>query len=335
MRKLPDWLYSLGSFFTLFVYHSMLLSWKELSVSFQQELIAKRAHIFGDKKAYVAIIFLGDDYSSATYVKHKKAYGDSIGLPVIVFWQNKMAEYDRNQAGKFDDVGIYINQNYDSVWKIMELIRYLNHDDDCVGLIIQLPLPPQFEQHREQLLAAITPQKDLDGLGGVILWLSEIWLIDFVPATPKAVLYLLEHYQLDDFTGKTVAILWQSNIVGKPLAIECIKRRATVYTCNSSTPPETIRMIAKSADYIISSTGKVHLLDETFVRDDKSQIIVDVGYGHIDGKPVGDVNISTIQDKVASYTPVPGGVWPLTVACLFDNVFVLQSYADVLKPYKL
>lgn len=313
----------------------MILSWKELSVTFKQELIQKRARFFGDRKVYVAIIFLGDDYSSATYVKHKKAYGDSIGLPVIVFGQNHTAEYDRNQAGKFDDVGIYINQNYDSVWKIMELIRYLNHDDECVGIIIQLPLPQQFEEYKEQLLAAITPQKDLDGLGGVVVWLSEMWLIDFVPATPKAVLYLLEHYQLDNFTGKTVAILWQSNIVGKPLVLECIKRGATVYTCNASTPVDKIKSISKNSEYIISSTGKVHLIDETFIRDDNSQIIVDVGYGHIDGKPVGDVHIEKIKDKVASYTPVPGWVWPITVACLFDNVFVLQSYLDVLKPYKL
>ena len=87
-----------------------------------------------------------------------------------------------------------------------------------------------------------------------------------------------------------------------------MKRSATVYTCNSKTPVETIKMMSKQSDYIISSTGKVHLLDETFVRDDKTQIIVDVGYGHIDGKPVGDLNIETIKDKVASYTPVPGGV---------------------------
>lgn len=313
----------------------MILSWKELSLSLKQELIEKRAKFFGEEKKYIAILFLGEDYSSATYVKHKKAYGRAIGLPVIVFGQNHQAEYDRNQAGKFDDVGIYVNQNYDSIWKIMELIRYLNHDDECVGIIIQLPLPPQFEEYKEQLLAAITPQKDLDGLGGVVVWLSEMWLINFVPATPKAVLYLLAHYKLDNFMGKTVAILWQSNIVGKPLALECIKREATVYTCNSKTPVEAIKMMTKQSDYIFSSTGKVHLIDESFLRDDKTQIIVDVGYGHIDGKPVGDVNIDRIKDKVASYTPVPGWIWPLTVACLFANVFVLQEYEDVLKPYTL
>ncbi len=140
-----------------------------MSVAFKQELIQKRAQFFADKQAYVAIVFLGDDYSSAMYVKHKKAYGESIGLPVIVFGQNHVADYDRNQAGKFDDVSIYINQNYDTVGKVMELIRYLNHDDECVGIIIQLPLPQQFESYKEQLLAAITPQKDLDGLGGVVV----------------------------------------------------------------------------------------------------------------------------------------------------------------------
>lgn len=127
--------------------------------------MAQRAKIFGERKVYVAVIHLGDDYSSATYVKHKKAYGDAIGLPVIVFGQNHIAEYDRNQAGKFDDVGIYINQKYDSIGKIMELIRYLNQDNECVGIIVQLPLPENFKQYKTEILSAITPTKDIDGLG--------------------------------------------------------------------------------------------------------------------------------------------------------------------------
>jgi len=313
----------------------MILSWKELSITLNQELIHKRAQIFGDRKIYVAIVFLGDDYSSATYVKHKKAYGDAIGLPVIVFGQNHVAEYDRNQAGKFDDVSIYINQNYDTVWKIMELIRYLNQDDECIGIMIQLPLPELFAPYKSQLLSAITPTKDIDGLGGVLTGLSSIDLIEFIPATPKAVLYLLDNYGLGDMKGKTVSIIGQSNIVGRPLIIDCVKRWATVSSFNQENSLEEIKTITKQSDYIICCTGKVHLVDETFIRNDKTQIIVDVGYGHIDGKPVGDVNIDTIKDKVAAYTPVPGGIWPLTVACLFDNVFVLQSYIDILKPYKL
>ncbi len=313
----------------------MILSWKELSISLKQELIQKRTQFFGDKKIYVAIIFLGDDFSSATYVRHKKTYWESIGVPVIIFWQNHQAEYDRNQAGKFDDVGIYINQKYDSIGKIMELIRYLNQDSECVGIIVQLPLFEAFRQYKTEILSAITPTKDIDGLGGVLTGLSSIDLIDFVPATPRAVLYLLDKYDLGDMKWKTVSIIGQSNVVGKPLIIDCIKRWATVASFNETNSFEEIKTMTKQSDYIISCTGKVHLVDQTFLRDDASQIIVDVGYGHIDGKPVGDVNIEAIKEKVSAYTPVPGGIWPLTVACLFDNIFTLQSYKDILKPYKL
>jgi methylenetetrahydrofolate dehydrogenase (NADP+)/methenyltetrahydrofolate cyclohydrolase len=106
--------------------------------------------------------------------------------------------------------------------------------------------------------------------------------------------------------GKSVAIIGQSNIVGKPLIVDCIKRGATVASFNHKNSLEEIKAMTKQSDYIISCTGQVHLVDESFLRDDASQVIVDVGYGHIDGKPVGDVNIETIKDKVASYTPVPG-----------------------------
>jgi methylenetetrahydrofolate dehydrogenase (NADP+)/methenyltetrahydrofolate cyclohydrolase len=157
-------------------------------------------------------------------VRNKKAYGATIGLPVIVFGQNHTAEYDRNQAGRFDDVSIYINQTYDSIGKVMELIRYLNHDDECVGILVQLPLPDQFASYKTEILAAITPTKDIDGLGGVVTGLSSIDLIDFIPATPRAVLMLLDHYQLGDMSGKMVSIIGQSNVVGKPLIFECIKR---------------------------------------------------------------------------------------------------------------
>lgn len=313
----------------------MILSWKNISIELQNQLSEQVKTAFAGRKPYVAILFLGEDYSSATYVKHKKSYGASLGLPVIVFWQNQHAEYDRNQVGRFDDVSIYINQTYDSIGKVMELIRYLNHDDECVGILVQLPLPQQFASYKTEILSAITPTKDIDGLGGVVTWLSSIDLIDFTPATPRAVLMLLDHYQLGDMSGKMVSIIGQSNVVGKPLIFECIKRWATVASFNQDNSLEEIQSVCKQSDYIISCTGKVHLVNEHFIRDDQTQIIVDVGYGHIDGKPVGDVQIDAIADKVAAYTPVPGGVGPLTVACIFSNVLDLQNYKEILKPYKL
>lgn len=313
----------------------MILAWKDLALKLQQELVVKSKKTFGEKQAYVAIIFLWNDYSSTTYVKLKKKYGETIGLATIVFGQNSNPDYDRTQANNFDDVGIYVHQNYDNIFKIMELIKFLNYDDACVGIIVQLPLPENFKQYKTQILAAITPIKDIDGLGGVLPWLTSINLINFIPATPKAVLYLLDNYWLGEMRWKTVSIIGQSNIVGKPLILECINRWATVASFNHENSVEEIKKVTKDSDYIISCTGQVHLVDETFVRGDKTQIVVDVGYGHIDGKPVGDVQIEKIKDKVWSYTPVPWGIWPLTVACLFDNVFALQEYKDVLKPYKL
>ncbi len=306
-----------------------------MAIELQNELKEKTLKTFGDKKAYVAIIFLWEDYSSATYVKHKKKYGDSIGLPVIVFGQNQNPEYDRNQATSFDDVGIYVNQTYDNIFKIMELIKFLNYDENCVWIIVQLPLPEKFKKYKTQILAAISPDKDIDGLGGVLTGLTSIGLIDFTPATPKAVLTLLDHYDLWDMNWKKISIIGQSNIVWKPLILECIKRWATVSSFNQDNSLEEIKTMTKNSDYIISCTGHVHLVDESFVRDDKSQIVIDVWYGHKDGKPVWDVVIENIVDNVASYTPVPGWIGPLTVACLFDNVFSLIEQKAVLRPYKL
>jgi len=313
----------------------MILEWRQLAMNLKNELVEKTKKTFGDKKVYIAIIFLWNDYSSDTYVRLKKKYGEEIGLSVIVFGQNQNVEFNRNQGNNFDDVGIYINQTYDNIFKIMELIKYLNYDNECVGIIVQLPLPEKFKKYRTQILAWISPIKDIDGLGWVLAGLNEIDLIDFTPATPKAVLYLLDKYNLGDMKWQNISIIWQSNIVGKPLIFQCIKRWATISSFNHENELNEIKDMCKESDLIISCTGKVHLVDESFMRDDKSQTIVDVGYGHIDGKPVGDVNIDKIKDKVKNYTPVPWWVGPLTVACLFDNVFVLQNYKDILKPYKL
>jgi methylenetetrahydrofolate dehydrogenase (NADP+)/methenyltetrahydrofolate cyclohydrolase len=114
-------------------------------------------------------------------------------------------------------------------------------------------------------------------------------------------------------------------LVWKPLMLELVKQWATVYSCNSSTPIDELKKLCKSSDYIISCTWVVHLLNNEFVRNDNSQIVIDVWYGHKDGKPVGDIDFNSVKDKVKYITPVPGGIWPLTVACLFENIFTIQE----------
>jgi len=303
-----------------------ILSGKQLSQNLQDELQQKVQKYFPNKDKYIAILFFGENSASKTYVKLKKKFAKNIGLHVEVFGQ----EDDKN-TDFCEDLNIYKNQEYDSVVKIVELIQFLNFDKDCVWILVQLPLPDEFMKYKSQILSAISPKKDIDWLWGTLFGLSSIDLIDFVPATPKSVLYLLEKYDLWDMKGKTIAILWQSNLVWKPLTLELIKRWATVYSTNHYNDQNKIKNICKKSDYIISCTGQIHLIDESYLREDQSQIIVDVGYWYKDGKPVGDVQFEKIKNKVFAYTPVPGGVWPLTVACLFDNIFVLKN----IKPYIL
>jgi methylenetetrahydrofolate dehydrogenase (NADP+) / methenyltetrahydrofolate cyclohydrolase len=296
----------------------MILRGKELSVTMQENLREKAKTL--TEWSYMAILFFGNDFSSSTYVRHKQKYGESIGIPVKIFTEEQFLPL--------------VSEKESIVSRVFDLIQQLNNDALCIGIIVQLPLPEILRPYQNQLLSRIFPEKDVDGLGGVNTWISSIGLIDFIPATPKAVIALLQEYDLDNLKGKKVAIIGQSNIVGKPLIMECIKRWAIVSSFNIDYTPDEIKQFTKKSDYIISCTGKVHLVDDSWVRDDGSQIVIDVGYGHIDGKPVGDVHIESIADKVAAYTPVPGWIGPLTVACLFDNIFTLQSYKDILERYR-
>ncbi|AHB41620.1 methylenetetrahydrofolate dehydrogenase [candidate division SR1 bacterium RAAC1_SR1_1] len=296
----------------------MILRGKELSVKMQENLKLK-AKTLSDN-SYMAILFFGNDFSSGTYVRHKQKYGESIGVPVKIFTEEGFSPLVQEKES-------FAN-------RVFNLIHQLNHDSFCIGIIIQLPLPEELKGHQNELLSTISPEKDIDGLGGVNTGLSSTGLIDFIPATPKAVITLLEEYKLDNLKGKKVAIIGQSNIVGKPLIMECIKRGAIVSSFNIDYTPEEIKQFTQKSDYIIACTGQVHLVDDSRIRHDQSQIIIDVGYGHIDGKPVGDVNIESIADKVFAYTPVPGGIGPLTVACLFDNIFTLQGYKKILEKYR-
>jgi len=305
-----------------------ILSGIKLAKDLKVELKEKVGKYFPQKQPYIAIVYLWNNPASKTYVNLKKRYWEDIWIHVEIFGQDwdQETEYD-------EDLNIYKNQEYDNVPKIIELIKYLNFDQDCVWILVQLPLPEEFQEYKNIILASISPKKDIDGLWGVLFGLSATDVIDFVPATPKSVIYLLTKYGLDDVQWKTISILGQSNLVGKPLALELIKKWATVYSTNHYNEQKKIKNITKNSDYIISCTWSIHLIDETYLSPNKNQIIIDVGYGYLDGKPVWDVQIEKIEDKIKYYTPVPGGVGPLTVACLFDNIFVLQDYKKVLKTF--
>lgn len=303
----------------------MLLEWKKISENLKLELSQKVKQFFPNKDKYIWIIYLWNNSSSKTYVWAKQKFGEEVWISVHIFGQYKKWDNLPNNTQNDYDVQLYMKQEYDNISKIIDLINYLNHDKDCIGILVQLPLPTELQEYKAKILSSISPQKDIDWMWWILNWLSSIDLIDFVPATPKAVIKILKEYNLYDIKWKNICIIGQSNLVGKPLALEFIKQWATVFSVNKDTNTEEIKLLCKQSDIIVSCTWAVHLIDQSFVRHDQSQIIIDVWYGHKDGKAVWDVNFQDIIDKVKHITPVPWGIGPLTVACLFDNIFSIQE----------
>lgn len=295
----------------------MLLYWKPLAQELEIELKEKTAHYFSAQKKFVAILFFGDNASSATYVKHKQKFWEKINLSTLIFWPGNDGNKD------FPSFDSFLQQKQRTKSQILALIQLLNQEERCVGIIIQLPLPLELQSFKNELLSAIAPHKDIDGLWGSLVGKSFFDMIDFIPATPKAVISLLDYYGLGDVRGKQVAIIGQSTIVGKPLALELLKKGAFVGCFDIRNTPQEIQHFSQSSDYIFSATGQIHLINEQYLNQKKNQILIDVGYGHKEGRPVGDIDFDAVKDKVLHITPVPGGVGPLTIASLFSNVFVL------------
>lgn len=299
-----------------------ILDWIKVSDSIKANLAAYiKKGDYSDK--YVALFLLWDDDPSKVYVSLKKQFWADIWLNVEVFGsEDKSTNVDYLERYKYVD--------YTDIKNVYNTLDFLNKDNDCLGIVVQLPLPDYFMQYKSDILSKISPLKDIDGLGWLLLWLSAIDLIDFTPATPASVLNILEYYDLADFKWKNVTIIWQSNLVWKPLAMEIIKRGWTVYSFNAHSDIEQVKESARKSDYIMSATGMVEIVDDTFLKDDCSQVLVDIWWWLKDGKAVWDVNYEAVKDKVYAITPVPGGVWPVTVASLFSNIIVIERQSELI-----
>ena len=252
---------------------------------------------------YVAILYFWEDIGSKVYTNLKQKFWAKIGCEVRILGQEKT--YDINE--------------------VFELITQLNQDDSCVWIIIQLPLPDYMNKHRGEILAHISPYKDIDGLWGQAFGKSLVLDNKFMPATPAAVHGLLEYYDYGNLQWKVVAILWQSLLVGSPLATIMMQQGASVFCCNEYTDQAKVKNICQQADIIISCTWVIHLIDETYIRKDNSQVVIDVGYWQLNWKSVWDVQYDQISQYLKAYSPVPGGVWPVTIAKLFTNIIHLHN----------
>jgi len=196
---------------------------------------------------------------------------------------------------------------------LLEQIRILNSDPGIHGILVQLPLPPEFAAQR--VFEAISPLKDVDGFHPTNVGLLATGHPRFVPCTPLGIMKLLEHEGVNP-EGRRAVVVGRSNIVGKPMALLLLQKGATVTICNSKTPD--LGSMTREAEILVVAAGKPKLVTGAMVKP--GAIVIDVGINRLpDGKLAGDVDYQSVLGTAARVTPVPGGVGPMTIAMLLEN----------------
>ena len=214
---------------------------------------------------------------------------------------------------------------------LLRLIDELNNDDSVHGILVQLPLPKQIDERK--VIDAIVVEKDVDGFhainAGRLSIGGDMLKKAFIPCTPLGSLLLLKDY-VDDLKGKSAVVIGRSNIVGKPMSQLLIEESCTVTVVHSKT--KEIETVCSQADIIVAAIGRAEMIDSKWIKD--GAVVIDVGINRIsitkeDGsegsKIVGDVDFKSASEKASSITPVPGGVGPMTIACLLRNT-VTSAY---------
>ena len=226
--------------------------------------------------------------------------------------------YVRNKSKACEEVGIeyeeYLLEKDTKQEELIDLIKKLNEDESVNGILLQSPIPGHLDIN--QAFKAITYRKDVDGFTPTSVGKLSIGEDTFISCTPYGVIKMFEEYNID-LTGKDVTIVGRSNIVGKPLIQCCLNKNATVTVCHSKT--KNLAEHTKRADIVIAAIGKAKFITADMIKE--GAVVIDVGINRDEnGKLVGGVDFENVE-KIASYiTPVPGGVGPMTIAMLMNNV---------------
>jgi methylenetetrahydrofolate dehydrogenase (NADP+)/methenyltetrahydrofolate cyclohydrolase len=242
-------------------------------------------------KPVLAIILVGKNPASLVYIKKKVEACNEVGIKIKKF------ELSENISEK----------------KLIQLIKKLNENRAVNGILVQLPLPKQINVLN--VMNAINPLKDVDGFHPLNQGKNFLGNEGLAACTAKGIIFLLKEIGVN-LTGKKVVCVGTSNIVGKPLGLMLLNRNATVIFCNKFT--KNLKDFCLQADILIVAVGKPGLITAEMVK--KNAIVIDVGINRINGKIVGDVDFEKVKEKALFITPVPGGVGPLTVACLLENL---------------
>ena len=275
-------------------------------------------------------ILSGLEASKALYsslesrISDLKNHGIIPGLAAVLVGNNPASEiYVKNKTKKFESLGLKTDvfrlEEKVSEDELLSLISRLNNDADFHGILVQLPLPKHIDS--EKVLNAIIPTKDVDGFHPENAGLLSIGKPRFIPCTPKGIMFILKHFNID-LNGKHVVVIGRSNIVGRPISILASLKElgnATVTLCHSGT--KDLKFFSKQADILVAALGSPQFVDSSYIKE--GACLVDVGINRIevDGKSkiVGDVNQDSVTGIASSLTPVPKGIGPMTIAMLVEN----------------
>ena len=277
----------------------MILSGKDLSTKIKENIKWKISNYSTNNRLPgLVTILVGDNSASKTYVANKEKACEEVGI--------------------FNDVVTLPEDATEE--ELLYMINYYNNNTAIDGILVQLPLPKHI--NTENVLKAINPNKDVDGFhpdNVAKLWLSQNCI---KPCTPKGIMELIDYGNVD-LTGKHVVVLGRSNIVGLPVAKMCLDKNATVTICHSKT--NNLKEITRQADVLIVAIGKPKFVTADMVKD--GAIVIDVGINRDEnGKLCGDVDFEYVSKYAKYITPVPGGVGPMTIACLLNNT--IQCYEN-------
>ncbi|RAP33573.1 bifunctional methylenetetrahydrofolate dehydrogenase/methenyltetrahydrofolate cyclohydrolase FolD [Candidatus Marinamargulisbacteria bacterium SCGC AG-439-L15] len=286
---------------------SRLLNGKEVCESIKVKLKSEIDNF--DSKPGLAVILVGDNPASKAYVGMKKRTCEELGMLSVEYHLDPSEGQDR----------------------LVEVIKECNDRKDVHGILLQLPLPKDFDE--DKMLQLISPEKDVDGFHPVNVGKLLIGLDTFRSCTPYGVMKMMDYYDIDP-SGKHVVVMGRSNIVGKPIAAMLVQKakgaNATVTICHSRT--QNLEAMTKQADILIVAMGIPEFVKPEMVKE--GAIVIDVGINRVDTtenekgyKLVGDVDFAAVKEKTAAITPVPGGVGPMTIAMLMTNT--VQAYKQL------
>ena len=272
---------------------AIIIDGKELAKKIRQDLKVEVDKL-REKKVYpkLAVIMVGEDKASQVYVRNKSKACNEIGI----------------------DFEEFLLPSNITMEKLLELIEELNNRKDISGILLQSPIPKPL--NIREAFNKIDYRKDVDGFNPINVGKLSIGEKSFISCTPYGVVKMLEEYNINP-EGKNVVIIGRSNIVGKPLLQCLLNKNATITICHSKT--RDIKAITKNADILIAAVGRPHFVTEDMVKD--GAVVIDVGINrNEEGKLIGDVDFENIEKKASYITPVPGGVGPMTIAMLMNNV---------------